>query len=97
MQLLAKNMAANQKTPYVILYWFSFKIILCTASVMASIEAYIKRFAEETFLCSSMIRRAKYKICFRIQGRRKQSRAGGGQRLEKEHSIFPWQVKFNRI
>ena len=22
-------MAANKKTPYVILYWFSFKIILC--------------------------------------------------------------------
>ena len=29
MQLLAKNMAANKKTPYVILYWFSFKILLC--------------------------------------------------------------------
>ena len=38
MQLLAKNMAANKKTPYVILYWFSFKIILCMLILCAPDE-----------------------------------------------------------
>ena len=37
-------------------------VTIVSASVTASTEAYIKRFAEETFLCSS-IWRAKYKIC----------------------------------
>ena len=36
-QLLAKNMAANKKTPYVILYWFSFKILLCMLILCAEV------------------------------------------------------------